>query len=236
MPKTSHHDRADQPVCGDLAGNAAGAPPGGSRAAPKVASWIARTSIAAPAEDLGSGALHLGVHGGVARWRQTAPTVRHLRRQAMIETASPTTPCALVRAGSHPPDRKQNCQTMVLMKAVFATVRSRRLSIKGMISARRLRGCGFHPYRPAETAGADVCLSPNGSPYYRKKFERRNVFMEARVAENRPADGHLNMVGRRTTRVFDGAPRDASRQGRRQQCRCYERPPHDQKSSEGWRA
>ncbi|UWR22071.1 NAD+ synthase [Sulfitobacter sp. S190] len=56
----------------------------------------------------------------------------------------------------------------------------------------------------AET-GAEFLLVPNGSPYYRGKFEMRLNHMVARVVETEIPLIYLNMVGGQDDQVFDGA-------------------------------
>ncbi len=56
----------------------------------------------------------------------------------------------------------------------------------------------------AET-GAEFLLVPNGSPYYRDKFEVRLNHMVARVVETGLPLIYLNMVGGQDDQVFDGA-------------------------------
>jgi len=56
----------------------------------------------------------------------------------------------------------------------------------------------------AET-GAEFLLVPNGSPYYRGKFETRMNHMVARVIETELPLIYLNMVGGQDDQVFDGA-------------------------------
>lgn len=56
----------------------------------------------------------------------------------------------------------------------------------------------------AET-GAEFLLIPNGSPYYRDKFETRLNHMVARVVETGLPLIYLNMVGGQDDQVFDGA-------------------------------
>ena len=56
----------------------------------------------------------------------------------------------------------------------------------------------------AET-GAEFLLVPNGSPYYRGKFETRLNHMVARVVETGLPLIYLNMVGGQDDQVFDGA-------------------------------
>jgi NAD+ synthase len=56
----------------------------------------------------------------------------------------------------------------------------------------------------AET-GAEFLLVPNGSPYYRGKFETRLNHMVARVIETGLPLIYLNMVGGQDDQVFDGA-------------------------------
>ena len=55
----------------------------------------------------------------------------------------------------------------------------------------------------AET-GAEILLVPNGSPYYRNKYDRRVGLMVARVIETRLPLIYLNMVGAQDDQVFDG--------------------------------
>jgi len=56
----------------------------------------------------------------------------------------------------------------------------------------------------AET-GAEFLLVPNGSPYYRGKFDTRLNHMVARVVETGLPLIYLNMVGGQDDQVFDGA-------------------------------
>lgn len=56
----------------------------------------------------------------------------------------------------------------------------------------------------AET-GAEFLLVPNGSPYYRGKFDTRLNHMVARVIETDLPLIYLNMVGGQDDQVFDGA-------------------------------
>lgn len=55
----------------------------------------------------------------------------------------------------------------------------------------------------AET-GAEFLLIPNGSPYYRNKFDTRLSHMTARVVETGLPVIYLNMVGGQDDQVFDG--------------------------------
>jgi NAD+ synthase len=55
----------------------------------------------------------------------------------------------------------------------------------------------------AET-GAEILVVPNGSPYYRRKYERRMNFMVSRVVETGLPLVYLNMVGGQDDQVFDG--------------------------------
>lgn len=59
------------------------------------------------------------------------------------------------------------------------------------------------PETLAET-GAEFLLVPNGSPYYRDKFETRLNHMVARVVETGLPLIYLNMVGGQDDQVFDG--------------------------------
>ncbi|MGD1884910.1 MAG: NAD+ synthase [Paracoccaceae bacterium] len=56
-----------------------------------------------------------------------------------------------------------------------------------------------------EETGAEFLLVPNGSPYYRGKFETRLNHMVARVIETGLPLIYLNMVGGQDDQVFDGA-------------------------------
>ena len=56
----------------------------------------------------------------------------------------------------------------------------------------------------AET-GAEFLLVPNGSPYYREKFDTRINHMVARAIETGLPVIYLNMVGGQDDQVFDGA-------------------------------
>ncbi|WP_212525324.1 NAD+ synthase [Actibacterium sp. MT2.3-13A] len=55
----------------------------------------------------------------------------------------------------------------------------------------------------AET-GAEILLVPNGSPYYRRKFDRRMNVMVSRVVETELPLVYLNLVGGQDDQVFDG--------------------------------
>lgn len=55
-----------------------------------------------------------------------------------------------------------------------------------------------------EESGAEFLLVPNGSPYYRDKFETRLNHMVARVVETGLPLIYLNMVGGQDDQVFDG--------------------------------
>ncbi|MCB2134348.1 MAG: NAD+ synthase [Rhodobacteraceae bacterium] len=55
----------------------------------------------------------------------------------------------------------------------------------------------------AET-GAEILLVPNGSPYYRDKYDRRVAIMVSRVIETKLPLVYLNMVGGQDDQVFDG--------------------------------
>ncbi|MGB3147482.1 MAG: NAD+ synthase [Paracoccaceae bacterium] len=55
----------------------------------------------------------------------------------------------------------------------------------------------------AET-GAEVLLVPNGSPYYRNKYDRRVGLMVSRVVETGLPLIYLNMVGAQDDQIFDG--------------------------------
>lgn len=60
------------------------------------------------------------------------------------------------------------------------------------------------PEALAET-GAEILLVPNGSPYYRGKFDRRLGLMVQRTVETGLPLIYLNMVGGQDDQVFDGA-------------------------------
>ncbi|GAA6182019.1 NAD+ synthase [Shimia sp. NS0008-38b] len=55
-----------------------------------------------------------------------------------------------------------------------------------------------------EETGAEILIVPNGSPYYRDKFDRRMNHMVARVVETGLPLVYLNMVGGQDDQVFDG--------------------------------
>ena len=55
-----------------------------------------------------------------------------------------------------------------------------------------------------EESGAEILLVPNGSPYYRDKFDTRLNVMVARVIETGLPLVYLNMVGGQDDQVFDG--------------------------------
>ncbi|WP_322865225.1 NAD+ synthase [Aquicoccus sp. G2-2] len=55
-----------------------------------------------------------------------------------------------------------------------------------------------------EESGAEILLVPNGSPYYRNKFDIRANMMVARVVETGLPLIYLNMVGGQDDQVFDG--------------------------------
>ncbi|MFA8386453.1 MAG: NAD+ synthase [Pelagibaca sp.] len=55
-----------------------------------------------------------------------------------------------------------------------------------------------------EESGAEFILVPNGSPYFRDKFETRLNHMVARVVESGLPLIYLNMVGGQDDQVFDG--------------------------------
>ncbi|MBJ3762470.1 NAD+ synthase [Maribius pontilimi] len=56
-----------------------------------------------------------------------------------------------------------------------------------------------------EESGAEILLVPNGSPYYRGKFDRRVGHMVARTVETGLPLVYLNMVGAQDDQTFDGA-------------------------------
>ncbi|WP_069300840.1 NAD+ synthase [Neptunicoccus sediminis] len=53
-------------------------------------------------------------------------------------------------------------------------------------------------------SGAEILVVPNGSPYYRNKYDRRFSAMVSRVIENDLPLVYLNMVGGQDDQVFDG--------------------------------
>ncbi len=55
-----------------------------------------------------------------------------------------------------------------------------------------------------EESGAEILLVPNGSPYYRGKFETRLNVMVSRVVETGLPLVYLNMIGGQDDQVFDG--------------------------------
>ena len=55
-----------------------------------------------------------------------------------------------------------------------------------------------------EETGAEIFVVPNGSPYYRDKFDRRMNHMVARVVETGLPLVYVNMVGGQDDQVFDG--------------------------------
>ena len=55
-----------------------------------------------------------------------------------------------------------------------------------------------------QESGADILLVPNGSPYYRGKFDTRLMHMVSRVVETGLPLIYLNMVGGQDDQVFDG--------------------------------
>lgn len=62
-------------------------------------------------------------------------------------------------------------------------------------------------------SGAEMLLIPNGSPYFRGKFDVRLNQMVARVTENDVPLVYLNMVGGQDDQVFDGASFVLNRHG-----------------------
>ena len=53
-------------------------------------------------------------------------------------------------------------------------------------------------------SGAEMLIVPNGSPYYRGKFDKRLSHMVSRVVENNLPMVYLNLVGGQDDQVFDG--------------------------------
>ncbi|MEM1074050.1 MAG: NAD+ synthase [Pseudomonadota bacterium] len=90
----------------------------------------------------------------------------------------------------------------------------------------------------AET-GAEFLLVPNGSPYYRNKFETRLNHMVARVIETGLPLIYLNMVGGQDDQVFDGASFGLNPGGQLAvQLPCFEQTVAHidlERTAEGWR-
>ncbi|MBQ1202974.1 MAG: NAD+ synthase, partial [Loktanella sp.] len=63
-------------------------------------------------------------------------------------------------------------------------------------------------------SGAELLVVPNGSPYFREKFEIRMQTMVARVVENDVPLVYLNMTGAQDDQVFDGGSFVLNRGGR----------------------
>ncbi|MEM9850760.1 MAG: NAD+ synthase, partial [Pseudomonadota bacterium] len=79
-------------------------------------------------------------------------------------------------------------------------------SLKGVRLGNPICEDAWHP-DVAETqveSGAEILIVPNGSPYYRGKFDRRLSAMVARVVENDVPLVYLNMVGAQDDQIFDG--------------------------------
>ena len=55
-----------------------------------------------------------------------------------------------------------------------------------------------------EETGAEILVSPNGSPYYRGKFDKRMTHMVSRVIETGLPLVYLNLIGGQDDQVFDG--------------------------------
>ncbi|WP_460272329.1 NAD+ synthase [Celeribacter sp. ULVN23_4] len=62
-------------------------------------------------------------------------------------------------------------------------------------------------------SGAEILLVPNGSPYYRNKYDTRLTHMVSRVIENDVPLVYLNMVGGQDDQVFDGGSFVLNRHG-----------------------
>jgi NAD+ synthase len=62
-------------------------------------------------------------------------------------------------------------------------------------------------------SGAELFVVPNGSPYYRGKFDRRVSIMVSRVVENDLPMLYLNTVGGQDDQVFDGGSFGLNRGG-----------------------
>ncbi|MEQ6204609.1 NAD+ synthase [Sulfitobacter sp. HNIBRBA2951] len=90
----------------------------------------------------------------------------------------------------------------------------------------------------AET-GAEFLLVPNGSPYYRGKFDTRLSHMVSRVVETDLPLIYLNMVGGQDDQIFDGASFGLNPGGKL----AFQMPAFDavtqhvdlERGSEGWR-
>lgn len=63
-------------------------------------------------------------------------------------------------------------------------------------------------------SGAEIFFVPNGSPYYRDKFDRRVSIMVSRVVENNLPMLYLNTVGAQDDQMFDGGSFALNRGGR----------------------
>ncbi|WP_417259419.1 NAD+ synthase [Celeribacter sp.] len=63
-------------------------------------------------------------------------------------------------------------------------------------------------------SGAEILIVPNGSPYFRNKFDVRLSHMVARVTENDVPLVYLNMVGGQDDQVFDGGSFVLNRHGK----------------------
>ncbi|MBW6419271.1 NAD+ synthase [Celeribacter sp. PS-C1] len=63
-------------------------------------------------------------------------------------------------------------------------------------------------------SGAEILIVPNGSPYYRNKFNTRLTHMVSRVIENDVPLVYLNMVGGQDDQVFDGGSFVLNRHGK----------------------
>jgi len=53
-----------------------------------------------------------------------------------------------------------------------------------------------------EETGAEILITPNGSPYYRGKFDKRISLMVSRAVENRLQLAYLNLVGGQDDQVL----------------------------------
>ncbi|MFZ7091138.1 NAD+ synthase [Primorskyibacter sp. 2E233] len=89
-------------------------------------------------------------------------------------------------------------------------------------------------------SGAEIFVVPNGSPYFRNKFETRLNHMVARVVETGLPLAYLNMVGGQDDQVFDGGSFVLNPHGRPavQLPTCDEDITHVdfERTPEGWRA
>jgi len=79
-------------------------------------------------------------------------------------------------------------------------------AIKGLRIGTPICEDAWHPdvAEALEESGAEVLFVPNGSPYYRDKFDRRMSTMVSRVIETGLPMIYLNTVGGQDDQMFDG--------------------------------